>query len=329
MQAEGLSLQTMANRLNAEGVPTLSGKGRWQKDTIGNLLAQGDKKTMTSKDSLAVELQQKAMDSDVRISDVVRMALAVATKLDLEAFRNWCLKELKGYEGQEVPPYRLVQGELKAIHPGRPPILVRFPDAEITQALAYQSVRQRVGELEDLYKSSEESKSLEMPLSPSVITHFFANTEKYREGFTPVVVISRSQLYGILDSVRNALLEWSLGLERDGIHGEGLTFSSEEKRKAERITYNNIQQFTGVLGDIHSSSVQIGDYNAIHGELKRRGVPVQERNELEDILDKLPSADPEERESLLARGGEWLSRNAGTIGTLSGKILEWLQYFRG
>jgi hypothetical protein len=40
MQAEGLSLQAMANRLNVEGMPTLSGKGRWQKGTIGNLLVQ-------------------------------------------------------------------------------------------------------------------------------------------------------------------------------------------------------------------------------------------------------------------------------------------------
>jgi recombinase len=40
MQSEGLSLQAMANRLNAEGIPTLSGKGRWRKGTIGNLLAQ-------------------------------------------------------------------------------------------------------------------------------------------------------------------------------------------------------------------------------------------------------------------------------------------------
>jgi hypothetical protein len=40
MQAEGLSLRTMANRLNAEGVPTLSGKGRWQQGTIGKLVAQ-------------------------------------------------------------------------------------------------------------------------------------------------------------------------------------------------------------------------------------------------------------------------------------------------
>src|SRR6266511_4214882 len=42
MQAEGLSLQAMANRLTAEGVPTLSGKGCWQKGTIGNLLAQAE-----------------------------------------------------------------------------------------------------------------------------------------------------------------------------------------------------------------------------------------------------------------------------------------------
>jgi excisionase family DNA binding protein len=42
LQAEGLSLQAIANRLNNEGVPTLSGKGRWQKGTIGNLLAQAE-----------------------------------------------------------------------------------------------------------------------------------------------------------------------------------------------------------------------------------------------------------------------------------------------
>jgi hypothetical protein len=38
MQAEGLSLQAMADRFNLEGVPTLSGKGRWQKGTIGKLM---------------------------------------------------------------------------------------------------------------------------------------------------------------------------------------------------------------------------------------------------------------------------------------------------
>jgi hypothetical protein len=41
MQAEGLSLQKMDDCLNTEGVPTLSGKGRWQKGTVGKLLSKG------------------------------------------------------------------------------------------------------------------------------------------------------------------------------------------------------------------------------------------------------------------------------------------------
>jgi hypothetical protein len=35
----GLSFRAIADQLNAEGVPTLSGKGNWQKGTISNLLS--------------------------------------------------------------------------------------------------------------------------------------------------------------------------------------------------------------------------------------------------------------------------------------------------
>lgn len=38
-KAAGVSLQTMADRLNTSEVPTFSGKGSWKKGTIGNLLA--------------------------------------------------------------------------------------------------------------------------------------------------------------------------------------------------------------------------------------------------------------------------------------------------
>jgi excisionase family DNA binding protein len=40
LKAQGLSLQAIANQLNAEGEPTLTQKGTWQKGTVGNLLAQ-------------------------------------------------------------------------------------------------------------------------------------------------------------------------------------------------------------------------------------------------------------------------------------------------
>jgi len=40
LRGSGMSLQNIADELNTRGIPTLSGKGRWQKGTIGNLLAQ-------------------------------------------------------------------------------------------------------------------------------------------------------------------------------------------------------------------------------------------------------------------------------------------------
>ena len=40
LHAEGLSSQAIADRLNAEGVPTLSGRGQWQRGTVANLLAE-------------------------------------------------------------------------------------------------------------------------------------------------------------------------------------------------------------------------------------------------------------------------------------------------
>jgi transcriptional regulator with XRE-family HTH domain len=39
MQTAGMTLQAMANQLNAEGRPTISGRGRWLPGTISNLLA--------------------------------------------------------------------------------------------------------------------------------------------------------------------------------------------------------------------------------------------------------------------------------------------------
>jgi len=38
MRTSGLSLAQIASQLQAEGLPTLSGKGQWQKGTVDKLL---------------------------------------------------------------------------------------------------------------------------------------------------------------------------------------------------------------------------------------------------------------------------------------------------
>ncbi len=43
MRTEGLSFGAIAARRNAEGVPTLSGRGRWAKGTIANLFMEAER----------------------------------------------------------------------------------------------------------------------------------------------------------------------------------------------------------------------------------------------------------------------------------------------
>ena len=120
------------------------------------------------------------------------------------------------------------------------------------------------------------------------------------------------------------MLDWSLKLETDGILGNDLTFTEQEKQKVSSATYN-IQNFVGVIGDVKSENVQIGNYSFIHSELKKCGVSQKERNELEDILDGLKGAKENKKESLIKRGMSWLKRNAGTIGALAEIIRNWIQ----
>ena len=58
--------------------------------------------------SLVIELQQRALDSKTRVSDILRTALVVVTKLDVAELREWCQRELHGYDKPPVPTYRRV-----------------------------------------------------------------------------------------------------------------------------------------------------------------------------------------------------------------------------
>jgi len=263
------------------------------------------------------------MDPSVRVADLLRKAVVVATKLKIDAFRIWAAKELGGYGEEDVPPYRYLQGQLKAHNPyhGWTPVIIE--DSELAEKLSHRGAGQSIGELEDLYtRGPEAGSTLQVPLPHKWLLQVFGNTEAFRLGMIPTLLIDRTAIYGVLDTVRNEVLQWSLQLEREGILGAGMSFSKEEVTRAATITYN-ISQFTGVLGDVSSSQMQFGDFNRIYSELKRLGISQEERNDLENILDEVQTATGDRRSSLVRRGMEWVTRNSPAIGTLSETIRGW------
>lgn len=274
--------------------------------------------------SLVLELQRVAMAPDEKVADIVRKASVVAAKLHMTEFKEWCENELKGYEAKPIPDYRLIRGELKALNPYRGWIPVMISDSEIMDKLSYREIGQSIGELQYLYETRTEDSTLQVPLPHQWIQKLFSRSSEYRMGMIPTLIMGHAQLYGILEAVRNKILEWSLELEAKGIMGDGLTFTKDEVKKASHVTYN-IGTFSGVLGNVTSSQVQIGDYNAIHSDLKSLGIPQNERNELEEILDEMPKASNIEKQTLAKKGLAWVMRNAPALGALSDTIRGWFE----
>ena len=91
----------------------------------------------------------------------------------------------------------------------------------------------------------------------------------------------------ILDVVREMVLEWSLKLESDGIIGEGMSFSREEKHKAQSVTYY-VKNY--IHGNIEHSQVQVESVDSIQkGSFQEFDVSQLREviKSLKDSLDKL------------------------------------------
>jgi len=162
--------------------------------------------------SLVEELQQDALNDRVKVSDLLRKAKAIAHKLNLPELANWVEDELNGYPNdREVPNYRLLSGQIKGHNPfhGWQPVI--FSDLKTEKIMSTVPNGQRVAEIEDLIaRSKGKSGQLMHSLSGSQKKMLMQSVGQNMD-FT--IMLDVSGLVGILDAVRNALLDWSLKLE--------------------------------------------------------------------------------------------------------------------
>jgi len=273
--------------------------------------------------SIVLELQQLASDNRSNVTELLRKALIVASRLKLSEFRAWIQAELSGYENQQVPEYRKVVGEL--IHKdqlGKQPI--RFHAADIEQLCSTYYIDHSMSEIERLSNSVGELAITFGAGKRTQLAELFQ-----RRDLSPHLLLTQSSLHAIADSVRTMVLEWALKLEEEGITGDGMTFSDDDRKKAAESPAVNHVQYTingsvGVAGSVTGHNVIVGDYGSIHEQLKAAGVSRDERNALDEILDELKKANkPEEKKSWAQKGMDWLGKNAENIGALGGAIKSW------
>lgn len=245
--------------------------------------------------SLVLDLQRDATSQDARVTDLLRKALLVAKKLELEDFEDWISKEMNGYpDDAEVPEYRMVQGRPMAIT-ARGTSELSLGDSDLDKQLAKRPVYQSAGEIEHLV--NQDDKVFSMGYPPEVRNVL---VETLGGEFVPKLQVYESSFAAILDKIKGVILEWSTELEGEGVIGEDMTFSDEEKERAVN------KEYTINVENMENSQIQQGtdrstqEMNISEGDLADLEQFVQEFRELIEESDINDDVERELRADLAA-----------------------------
>lgn len=199
---------------------------------------------------LVLELQRDALDKNIDVSDLLRKAKVVSKKLSICEIEDWINNELSGYSTVEdaIPEYREITGTVKVYNPYHGWQPLHFGDAYLGEDLSKRKISQAIGELVSI-ANNDKSGNLQVPFNQHTKNKLMSFMEIPLE---PTLLVNNSQVYGVLDAVRNEVLNWALDLESKGIIGDGMSFSKEEKQVASQITY----QVTNNIGSMENSQLQ-------------------------------------------------------------------------
>lgn len=184
------------------------------------------------------ELQRAASDQSVTIAELLRKALVVSSKLELDDTSGWITKELDGYEVNDtVPEYRVVKGRLHAFNSahGWQPVNMAG-DLAAADLIETKKFYSRIAAIQDMLLGNEGHTVLFPPdhaVQGELCRNLRVNTK-----FT--VIVAKGNLTACIDALRTAVLKWALKLERSGIHGENHSFSATEKAKAENASVSGL-----------------------------------------------------------------------------------------
>lgn len=149
-------------------------------------------------------------------------------KLGVHEFEKWIHAELNGYaDGEQIPPYRETQGEVKAFNPYHGWQPIHFEDPKMQTVVSTRHCNQSVGELETLVHSAQGGGTLSMDFTAQ---QQMLLQKAIHMDLEITLIVQLSSVTRILDTVRTTILQWALKLEADGIQGQGMTFTKDEKK---------------------------------------------------------------------------------------------------
>jgi hypothetical protein len=227
---------------------------------------------------LVLELQRAALDEKSSVSSLLRKALVVATKLQVSDFEAWARSELEGYldDGVPIPEYRKVRGAPKVWNPYHGCQDLQCETPKLAEKISLMPLGASVDALEE---GRDKDGGTWMFSYPPELEHSLMNAMRGVK-MKPSLHLSESAIRSVLGRKRTIVLQWSLTLERQGVLGEGMTFTPEERAQAAAVHIDTFIQ--GVSG----SQIQVNS----PGARQQQGMSHDQLAELRKLVELVEGA---------------------------------------
>lgn len=191
--------------------------------------------------SLVFDFENKINDKDYSISDLLRHCLIIASKLKQSDFIEWINSELNGYDNKTpLPKYRKIPVSVKFLNPqyGWCPYVIT--DEEAAKYLNELPLRVKISEVEELSKSNGDVIRIDAPAAfkKELLSNLDFESDISFEA-------TRISTIGVIDAVKNYMLNWILKLEENDIIDTNLVFNEKQIKKADIITIQFINNING------------------------------------------------------------------------------------
>lgn len=210
--------------------------------------------------TLLREIQGAATESKIDISTVLRKAKILAARLHNPEFETWVDHELNGYgDKSNLPPYRVlgvgVRGHIRrfGLHWNDAPIMATFLPEKLRDWGEVCYLDQPIASIASLAASVQDGGQLRMPWPQELAIKFGAKGYRGFECLGAWQVISLHALVGIVDTVRNRVLEFSLRIEAENpAAGEALPDTQPVPKEKVQMIFQNT--FYAPVGNVAQGS---------------------------------------------------------------------------
>ena len=286
--------------------------------------------------SLLKDIRDAAIDAKESMASVLRKCAVLGSQLNNHELRDWAMKELNGYGAEDaLPDYRIVGAPLQGHLAG--PFQSGFKNVmlpavclpeELQEKAQRAEFREGIASLESMISSSTDGVTYNWPGN---LIAWIQSDNKFDGDLVPYAAwqtVSTSTVAGMVDTVRNKVLEFCLRLQEelpDLMSKDNEATVTPGARSAANQAFHQIIVYGDNKGNIASGSSRVhqvvkeGDLDALLGALNGVGVPPKEVESLEAaLLEEVELGD----QKTGPKTGMWFKRAKAAVSSGAWSLLE-------